>query len=278
MKWVLLGLLLLQWPHSLKAEPMVLVDAVALLPKNTAPVTTEGKALAHILSLYPSAYSTENISRNRARAWVKTAKNACIPWLKKTKARQQDFLFSLPYMLEEPLQLVLLQNSQALPKLQNLPQPVPLQQLLSAGNLLLGIEQNRSYGEALDKLLQQHKHNRALYLRTSSSEDQSSMMPMLQRRFVDALIEYPKIANRSGLPLVFFPVAEAEAVNLVYFACSKGEQGQRVVSSLNQIILQLSQQQAYRDLVLQHLPEAQRQQGAQIWQAALIEPTKTGSN
>ncbi|MCT6698066.1 hypothetical protein [Rheinheimera sp. 4Y26] len=275
MKWVLLGLLLLQWPPSLTAEPMVLVDAVALLPKNTVPVTTEGKVLAHILSLYPSAYSTENISRNRARAWVKTAKNACIPWLKKTKARQQDFLFSLPYMLEEPLQLVLLQNSQALPKLQNLPQPVPLQQLLSAGNLLLGIEQNRSYGEALDKLLQQHQHNRALYLRTSSSEDQSSMMPMLQRRFVDALIEYPEIANRSGLPLRFFSLAEAEPVNLVYFACSKGEQGQRVVNTLNQIILQLSQQHAYRDLVLQHLPEAQRQQGAQIWQAALSEPAKT---
>ena len=179
-------------------------------------------------------------------------------------------------MLEEALQLVLLQNSQALPKLQLLPQPVSLQQLLTTGNLLLlGIEQNRSYGERLDKLLQQHQHNRALYLRTSSSEDVSSMMPMLQRRFVDALIEYPKIANRSHLPLVFFPVAEAEAVNLVYFACSKGEQGQRVVNTLNQIILHLHQQPAYRELVLQHMPEAQRQQAAQIWQEALLKPDQT---
>ena len=88
MKWVLFGLLLLQLSYPLKAEPMVLVDAVALLPKNTTPVTTESKVLAQILALYPSPYSTENISRNRARAWVKKAKNGCIPWLKKTKARQ----------------------------------------------------------------------------------------------------------------------------------------------------------------------------------------------
>lgn len=264
---------------QLAAEPMVLVDAVALLPKNTAPVTTEGKILAQILALYPSPYSTEDISRNRARAWVKKAKNACIPWLKKTKARQQDFLFSLPYMLEEPLQLVLLQNSQALPKLQQLPQPVSLQQLLTAGNLLLlGIEQNRSYGERLDSLLQQHQHNRSLYLRTSSSEDQSSMMPMLQRRFVDALIEYPQIANRSHLPLVFFPVAEAEAVNLVHFACSKGAQGQRVVNTLNHIILRLHQQQAYRELVLQHVPAPQRLQAAQTWQTALMQTDQTSSH
>lgn len=276
MKWVLIGLLLLQLQPPVKAEPMVLVDAVALLPKNATPVTTQSKVLAQILALYPSPYSTENISRNRARAWVKQAKNACIPWLKKTKARQQDFLFSLPYMLEEPLQLVLLQNSQALPKLQHLPQPLSLQQLLNTGNLLLGIEKNRSYGEALDTLLQQHQHSRALYLRTSSSENVSSMMPMLQRRFVDAVIEYPQIANRSQLPLVFFPLAEAEAVNQVHFACSKGEQGQRVVNTLNHIILRLSQQQPYRDLVLQHLPQSQRQQAVHIWQTALLKPDQTG--
>jgi uncharacterized protein (TIGR02285 family) len=172
-------------------------------------------------------------------------------------------------MLEEQLQLVLLQNSQALPKVQNLPQPLSLEQLLSSGNVLLGIEQNRSYGEAMDRLLLQ-QHNRALYLRTSSSEDVSSMMPMLQRRFVDALIEYPQIANRSELPLVFFPLTEAEPVNQVHFACSKGEQGQRVVNTLNQIIMRLHQQQAYRELVLHHLPVPQRAQAAQIWQAALI--------
>ena len=272
MKLMVTGLSLLL-SLQLAAEPMILVDAVALLPKDTAPVTTEGKTLAQILALYPSPYSTENISRNRARAWVKKANNACIPWLKKTKARQQDFLFSLPYMLEEPLQLVLLQNSPAQQKLQQLSQPVSIKQLLSTSqSLLLGIEQNRSYGETLDQLLQQQQHNRALYLRTSSSEDVSSMVPMLQRRFVDALIEYPQIARRSGLPLVFYPIAEAEPVNLVHFACSKGEQGRRVVDTLNQIILTLSQQTAYRQLVLNHLPVPLRQQAKQIWQAALLKP------
>lgn len=273
MKWVIIVLVLLSPQLRLSAEPMVLIDAVAVLSKDSSTMTTEGKLLAQILAHYPSPYSTEQISLNRATAWVKQAKNACIPWLRKTKARQKDFLFSLPYMLEEPLQLVFLKNSPVLPKLRKLPQPLSLNQLLTNQELmLLGIEQNRSYGETLDSILQHHQQSSSVYLRTSSSAVQSGMMPMLQRRFVDAFIEYPRIARRSNLPLVFFPIAEAEAVNLVHFACSKGAQGQRVVDTLNQVILKLHQQSAYRELALEHIEKTQRLQAAQIWQIALLQP------
>ncbi|MDP5138794.1 hypothetical protein ORJ04_22875, partial [Rheinheimera baltica] len=60
-----------------------------------------------------------------------------------------------------------------------------------------------------------------------------------------------------------------EPFNLVYFACSKGERGQRVVNLLNESIKLKSQQVAYQQLVLKSITEQNQPQALHIWLQAL---------
>ncbi|MBU1435787.1 MAG: transporter substrate-binding domain-containing protein [Gammaproteobacteria bacterium] len=268
MKWLLLMLSFFCLCPRLQAEPLVLVDSVAILKAAELGENSESLLLQHVLAHYPDTYQTQSLSRNRAREWIKNAGNACIPWLKKTAEREQHYLFSLPYMVEDALALVLLENSTWHPQLQSLQSEgaVSLRQLLQLPNgPLIGIEFNRSYGEQLDDLFVQQRHSRGLYTRTSSSEDMGSLLPMLERGFIDALLEYPKIAGRNRPDFRYYRLQDAEPVNLVYFACSKGEKGQAVVAGLNQAIQTVSQQPTYQALVLKGISPAQQVRALQFW-------------
>ncbi len=268
MKFWLALLIILTLCLRLQAEPLIVVDSVAILKAAQTGENPEGLLLQQVLAFYPDRYQTESLSRNRAREWIKTAGNACIPWLKKTAAREQDYLFTLPYMVEDALMLVMRKNSAWHPRLlvmQGAGQ-LSLRQLLQLPNgPLLGIELNRSYGEQLDELLLQHRHSRALYTRTSSSEDLGSMLPMLERGFIDGLLEYQKVAGRAGQDFSYYRLQEAEPVNLVYFACSKGKQGEAVVAGLNQAIRTVSQQAVYQRLVLQGIAPSQQASALTFW-------------
>lgn len=254
------------------AEPLILVDAVALLKGPADRAGIEGLALRRIMSYYPGEFQIEDISRNRARAWVKNHRSACIPWLKKTAEREQDFLFTLPYMLEDALQLVVLNGSEWQQKLENTG-IISLRQLLAEKKPpLLGIEANRSYGVRLDQLLANLSGSRAIYLRTSSSEAVGSLLPMLEKGFIQVMLEYKKIADRSGLDLRYYQLEEAEAVNMVYFACSKGTTGQAVVNLLDKAIKKASQDEDYRALILSGLKPELQQHNLQLWLQALEHP------
>lgn len=253
---------------TLRAESLVIVDAVSLLQPQAQP-TNESLLLRQLLQAYPADYSIVDVSRNRAREWVKTADNACMPWLKKTAARQQDFLFTLPYMIEAALQLVVAADSDALPLLDRLSgnnNTLSLTHLLQLKQApLLGIELNRTYGNNIDSLVSQRYASWSIYTRTSSSNETGSMLPMLERGFIDATLEYRKVAERSAMSFRYYAIQEAEPFNLVYFACSKGERGQRVVNLLNESIKLKSQQVAYQQLVLQSIAEKNHDQALQTW-------------
>lgn len=265
--------LLLPW-HWSQAEPLQLVDTLASLKPRVDQPPIEAQIVLRILQQYPSPYTLVDISRNRAREWTKTAPNACIPWLRKTPTRERDFLFTVPYMLESAITLVSLPSSHWQAQLEQLSDPagrLSLQQLLSLHRPpLLGVEMNRSYGEVLDPLLQQHKA--ALYTRSTAGEYVGSMLPMLQKGFVDLMLEYPKIVERHSSGLRYWRLTEAEPFNLVHFACNRSEQGGKIVTLLNHAIRTLATQQQYQQLMLQPLAPDERQQALQYWLQALEKP------
>ncbi len=259
---------------TLRAEPLQLVDTLDSLQASAGPPPVEAQILLRILQQYPSPYTLVDISRNRAREWTKTAGNACIPWLRKTPERERDFLFTEPYMLESAITLVSLPGSRWQAQLEQLSTAggrLSLQQLLNLHRPpLLGVEMNRSYGEALDALLL--KHQAALYTRSTAGEYVGSMLPMLQKGFVDLMLEYPKIVERHSRGLRYWRLTEAEPFNLVHFACSRSAQGEKIVMLLNHSIRALATQQQYQQLLMQPLAADERRQGLQYWLQALAIP------
>ncbi len=270
---VLIRLFALLLATQVAAEPLVLVDSMGLLkaPMQTHP---EADMLRQILAVYPDKVHVENISRNRANEWLANHSNACIPYLKKTPEREQLFLFTAPYMAEAALQLIVPANSPWTAKLdlmQRVHPRVSLRELLRLKiSPLIGIEINRSYGVEIDNILKANQKHPSLYMRTSSSETVGSLLPMLEKQFIDMVIEYPKIADRSTQRLKYYPLQEAEAISLVYFACSKGKDGEKVVSRLNDVLRSLSQQQSYLEIMRTGFPESQRDNAIAFWQQSII--------
>ncbi|WP_031568063.1 hypothetical protein [Rheinheimera texasensis] len=277
MHWLRCYCLCLLLPvHALRAEPLQLVDTLASLQPKAGPPPAEAQMLLRILQQYPSSYTLVDISRNRAREWTKTAGNACIPWLRKTAARERDYLFTLPYMLESAITLVSLPQSRwhtQLEQLQDADGKISLTQLLQLKRPpLIGTELNRSYGDRLDAVLQQYQGHAAIYTRSTAGEFVGSMLPMLQKGFVDLMLEYPKIAARSGSALRYWPLTEAEPYNAVHFACSRTPQGEKIVALLNDSIRHLAANKDYQQLMLQSFAEAERQRVLRDWQQMLVKP------
>lgn len=267
--------LLLPW-QDITAEPLQLVDTLASLQPQVAAPSVEAQLVLRVLRQYPSPYTLVDISRNRAREWTKTAGNACIPWLRKTAARERDYLFTLPYMLESAITLVSLPQSRwhtQLEQLQDANGNISLAQLLQLKRPpLIGIELNRSYGDKLDAVLQQNHGHAAIYTRSTAGEFVGSMLPMLHKGFVDLMLEYPKIAARSGSALRYWPLAEAEPYNPVHFACSRSPQGEKIVALLNRSIRHQATNKDYQQLMLQSFAETARSQVLRDWQHMLLTP------
>ncbi|WP_348731551.1 hypothetical protein [Rheinheimera texasensis] len=267
--------LLLPW-QDITAEPLQLVDTLASLQPQAAAPSVEAQLVLRVLRQYPSPYTLVDISRNRAREWTKTAGNACIPWLRKTAARERDYLFTLPYMLESAITLVSLPQSRwhtQLEQLQDANGNISLAQLLQLKRPpLIGIELNRSYGDRLDAVLQQNQGHPAIYTRSTAGEFVGSMLPMLHKGFVDLMLEYPKIAARSGSALRYWPLAEAEPYNPVHFACSRTPQGEKIVALLNQSIRHQATSKDYQQLLLQSFAETERGRVLRDWQHMLLTP------
>lgn len=252
--------------------PILFVDAIGLL-QSDAGQSVEGQTFKAILSKLEGQYELTQIQRNRARSMLLNEPRACSPWLKKTAERSQKYIFSVPYMYEPGLRLVVQQNSRWLPVLKNLASidgAIHLKTLLQHESTpLIGIESNRSYGEELDQILNQFQSK--LYIRTSSSSQPGSMLPMLERSFIDVTIEYPAIAASTKMATSQFTIAEATAFSGVHIACTKSAQGNVNLQLINQAIRELANDENYRRWVREHVGEQQADKVMKVWGTALAE-------
>lgn len=244
--------------HANEESPttLVIVDVVDWLsPANQA--MHQATVLQTILDHLNIPHQTEQVTRNRARLLVRGHKTACMPWLLKTPERLKEFQFSVPYMVENALQLVVLEQSKIAQELQKKRQsgPINLSELLMQQRPpILGIETNRSYGETTDRLLEALQHIPAIYTRTSSSNQPAELIPMLERGFIDIIIDYKVVAVEQSNELAFFPFKETEAFQLSHFACSDSQEMTKLMQSLNHSIQMLSQNEDFQQLMLHSIP------------------------
>lgn len=270
----LIVLLLLYSFGASASEPLQVVDTINSNP-HQASVDPATQSLKYLLDHLPMPYQLMEINRSRARQWTKSAPNACMPWLRRTAQREKDYLFTVPYLVEGALQLVVRTGSpldQRLPALADAQGRISLTQLMQLQKFpVLGVEHARSYGDRLDALLAGLAREQKLFIRNTPSERVGSMLQMLEKNFIDAALEYPKVMANAGsnTTLRFWPLQEAEPFNLVHFACSKTTAGTRSVAMLNQVIHTAAAVPAYQQMALGSIAPSARTRALQYWQQAL---------
>ncbi len=260
--------------HQETKPALVIIDVVDWLnPEHQ--IRHQSAVLQQILQKLPVPFQIEHITRNRARQYVQEHPTACMPWLLKTPERTQQYLFSTPYMVEHALQLVTLRDSPLSARFERDSKvgPIQLQQLLNERRPpVLGIETNRSYGQQTDRLLATLEHSSAIYTRTSSSNQPAELLPMLQRGFIDLMIDYEVVLYEHREALSFFPYAETEPFQLSHFACSNSAEMRSILPKLNQAIHALSTDPEFRQLIMQSIPSHQQAQGWEYLKAAQQNP------
>lgn len=204
------------------------------------------------------------VNFTKASELTRTQADSCMASILKNPQRQAEFIFSRPLSAIEGLKLYLPKDSKLHTKLQSkLKQwggQVRLRELLlTEADFVVGLDLERSYGADLDLLLKEKVVRRSLYFKQSGAQI-AQLWPMLQQHRVSAVLEYPfMLATTDATLLQGYRVAEAEPLQLAYFACNKSARGQAIIDKLNQSIKALAGTQTYLDLHLKTVP-AERQQ------------------
>jgi uncharacterized protein (TIGR02285 family) len=259
---------------AVQAEHLVLLHAIPAIEATAESELkqSELKLLQKVMASYGDSYRVEgDVSRKRAIEILAQDQPACIPMMLKTPEREARMSFSQPYMIEEGLRLVVLSGSPWQQKLDELQKagPISLQQLLSMDKgPIIGIDSNRSFGVKADELLQRHAGHRAIYIRTSALQYLDTMEPMLDKKYVDIMIEYGKVAKRTPLKLSVYPFAEADSFVMSYFSCALTEKGQSFVAALNRAIAKSIDKSDYQQLMFEEIAPNLRPQAKQIWRRA----------
>lgn len=220
------------------------------------------------------------VNHTKASELTRQLPDSCMAAILKNPKRAEEFLFSKPFSAIEGLKLYLPKSSRWSHKIQQKQKQgagkVSVRELLlTEAEFMLGLDSERSYGTELDLLFKEKVLSRSLYFKQSGAKI-AELWPMLQQQRVSAVLEFPfMLATTDAQALQGYPIAEAESLQLAYFACNKSERGQRIIDQLNQSIVDLAQTQLYLDLHLKTVPTELQSEFIQHYQRLMLENTTT---
>lgn len=246
----------------MRAIPRLLVAAVfaaALLPAASA----EAEEITWLAMQFPPFYIAEGPDRGQGIADVVTRRlqghlggyqhrtevaepaaimarmkagdRVCSAAYIRTADREKVLAFSAPDLILPPNGITV--RREALPRFGD-GGPVSLERLLADRQLKVAVAVGRSYGPALDALLERHKASPHVYWRRGD-DIYSSLFDMLARGSVDYVIGYPYealyFARQRGIAdqVVNLPLAELPDYTFAHVVCPKTEWGQRVIAEID---------------------------------------------
>jgi polar amino acid transport system substrate-binding protein len=183
-----------------------------------------------------TAYEHEDASATipRISTEIESGKNWCWFGPYKTPVRDKFSLFSIPVAIELPHRIII--NEASLPRFQAMGK-LSLEEILAEGKLTGLFTRERSYGAAIDALLQRHPPSKAQW---HSSMTQPLLMILAER--VDYTVEYPLVANynfkkfgQTG-KLAGLPFKEMSRYEFRRVMCPKNAWGEKVIADVNAIL------------------------------------------
>lgn len=216
------------------------------------------KLLEKTMSEYK--FSTTFVPASRAiNELSNPLKNYCMLSLYKNKQRKKHILFSEEFSTIGLSPSIAIHKELAKQLNLDKTQLVSLNSLLSKHKLTLGIPMNRSYGNAIDAVID---NNQNLSIITRPGRDTLvSLTYMLNKRRIDMVLGYPSehyyLAKSMNLEeaLIQLPLLEAPDVSFGYIGCSNNEQGAAQISALNLALKKLKKMPEYDEVMLSWLPD-----------------------
>lgn len=136
--------------------------------------------------------------------------------------------------------------------------PVSLKSLL-AENLALGVSMSRSFGENIDKVI--NESHDANIISRPGRDTLASLTYMLQKKRIDILLGYPSehfyLAHSMGFEddLTQLSLTEAPALSIGYIGCTKNKQGEVTVKLLDEALEKIAHTDAFHDVLVRWLPD-----------------------
>lgn len=223
-----------------------------------------------VLRYYPAPYKIETVSLNRALAGMRSTEGACVSGVRKSAARQDEFLYSEPYVIAPDVRLLLKTDSPWVNRLKTMQDKdgrVSLARLLALTHPpVLVTEDGRTYGATIDPILSAHRKSKAVYIRTSKVSRFGETLPMLTKGFVDMALEYSvAIAPQELSQLQTFKLLEADPFALAFFACKRDAETAEILQQLDRAILTFRNKPEFQSMLLEPFPPAERAEAWQAW-------------
>ena len=210
---------------------------------------------------------------------LKAGDHVCTAAYIKTAERERVLEFSQPNLILPPNGVTT--RRELVPRLTGgAPGPVSLAKLLEKRDLKMAVAVGRSYGPALDRLLERTRGSAHVYWR-HGEDIYTSLFDMLMRGSIDYLVGYPYearyVARLRGVEdqVVTLPLVEVPDYTLAHVVCPKTPWGRGVIAEVNRALAIERPRPEYRQAIERWLDpsmvkEFRRQYDAKFVGAALV--------
>ena len=225
-----------------------------------------------VLSEFKQEYDIAKMTVNRSIDFMRKGGDICVFNRIKTASRSAEFLFSLPvnfylpkYLFQSakhsPLGADLLDDNGAvyLPKLFA---TYPQRTILLPANI--------SHGIALDKLLNKIAPENKLVRAGANYHD--GVLGMFKRNRTDYVLLFPQsLIEGSGIVegVIGYPISGASSLSSGHFMCTNNDRMEKVVSELNQILIQLYKDNSLYQTHLKWLRAEDKNSFSRLYKQAL---------
>jgi len=231
-------ILLVFYALSVNAESEVKITLVADLLKNQQKLLPLDLSSRIILNLQGQMSKDVEISYERAdrtREWLLLNKrpDVCLYNKIKTRTRMAQGIYSKVPMNIYPA------NRLVIKKEYNIPQHTSISEAIHQYGLKIGVVAGRSYGEAIDRIIENEKQNLVII---RGEYGALRLRSMLMQSKLDGIIEYQEVfvneigKQKSEEMLSYIELSDIPPYILGYFVCSKSAQGKKAIEMLDELL------------------------------------------
>ncbi|PXX37781.1 TIGR02285 family protein [Undibacterium pigrum] len=200
----------------------------------------------HVIPALPAyQHKLIHVPLKRLELMLRDEPNACALGLFKNAEREKTMVFSTPFFAQIPPGAMIprAQIAQLRPYL-GAADKLSLSRLLEDETLTVGVQSGRSYGAAIDELLQMYKEKgkKNIFL-NSAPNAAKSLFQMNALGRVNLILGYPYEASflngrdsADFVDLKFYPLQEQPPFLLGYVACSKSPFGELAIEQINAVL------------------------------------------